>query len=101
MSILKELLEEEKRIKIQLEEEKRKIQELLAKKRNEVKVKLDEFEKELVLKTQLEEKKEEEELRSFFEKRLDKLRAFNNSLKALDDEVFLNIVVKHYRLIFK
>lgn len=100
MDTLKTLLEEEKRLKELLDEEKKKINDHLEKRRAEILSEIKEYEEEL--KKNLDEhiRQIEEFERNYFEEKLQKKVTFNEAFKKIDDNVFFDIVKKNYRCLF-
>lgn len=99
METLIELLELEREKKLLIKEEEKKIRESLDKKKEEIIFKIQEFEKNLQLKLDVELNRVEKEQREILEKKLKKLEFMNRCLETLDEEIFIKISIKHYRSI--
>lgn len=99
METLLELLEIEREKKLLIKEEEKKIRESLDKKKEEIIFKIQEFEKNLQLKLDVELNRVEKEQREILEKKLKKLEFMNRCLETLDEEIFIKISIKHYRSI--
>lgn len=99
METLIELLELERKKKLLIKEEEKKIRETLDKKKEEIIFKIQEFEKNLQLKLDAELNRVEKEQREILEKKLKKLEFMNRCLETLDEEIFIKISIKHYRSI--
>ncbi len=101
MSTLKDLIEEEKRIKTLLEEERRKVAEYLSNKRKETDDNLKIYEQELTQKIRMEVEQAEKDYREQLELKIDRLKSIEQSLSNFDEKSLIELASKYYRLIIK
>lgn len=99
MSTLRDLIEEEKRIKTLLEEERRKVAEYLSNKRKETDDNLKIYEQELSHKIRMEVEEAEKDYREQLELKIDRLKSIEQSLSNLFEKSLIELAGKYYRLI--